>query len=85
MSEEKRIKKGKLSYDEANAFENALRQFDCAARILNLDDNQIAMIKQPRRVTWVKLPIRMDDGTIKVFDGFRVQHNIASTQTEKFL
>lgn len=60
-----------------SAFDNALRQFDRAAKILNLDDSQIAVIKEPRRVLEVKLPIRMDDGSIQVFKGFRVQHNIA--------
>jgi glutamate dehydrogenase/leucine dehydrogenase len=61
----------------ASAFENALRQFDAAAKILGLTPNQVAVIKHPRRVTEVKLPVRMDDGRIEVFTGYRVQHNIA--------
>lgn len=60
-----------------SAFENALRQFDAAAKILSLTPNQIAVIKDPRRVTEVKLPVRMDDGRIEVFTAYRVQHNIA--------
>jgi glutamate dehydrogenase (NAD(P)+) len=60
-----------------SAFENAMLQFDAAARILNLTPNQIAVIKQPRRVTEVKLPVRMDDGRIEIFTAYRVQHNIA--------
>ena len=60
-----------------SAFENAMRQFDAAAKILNLTPNQIAVIKQPRRVTEVKLPVRMDDGRIEIFTAYRVQHNIA--------
>lgn len=60
-----------------NAFENALKQFDAAASILNLTPNQIAMIKEPRRVIKVKLPVRMDNGQIEMFMGFRVQHNVA--------
>ncbi len=60
-----------------SAFENALKQFDAAAKVMKLSDDQIAMIKEPRRVTEVKLPVRMDDGRIEVFKGFRVQHNIA--------
>lgn len=60
-----------------NAFENALKQFDAAARIMKLTGNQVAMIKEPRRVTEVKLPVRMDDGRIEIFRGYRVQHNIA--------
>jgi len=61
---------------QRNPFENALKQFDKAASILKLDDNQIAMIKEPRRVTEVNLPVRMDDGTIRIFKGFRVQHSV---------
>ena len=60
-----------------NVFENALKQFDAAAEVLELSANQVAMIKQPRRVIEVKLPARMDDSRIEVFTGYRVQHNIA--------
>ena len=63
--------------EKASAFENALNQFDRAARTLKLADNQVAVIKEPRRVTEVKLPVRMDDGSIRIFKGYRVQHNIA--------
>ena len=58
-----------------SAFENAMKQFDAAAKILNLTPNQVGLIKEPRRVTEVKLPVRMDDGRIEVFKGYRVQHN----------
>ena len=61
----------------ASAFDNALEQFDEAARRLRLSENQIAMIKLPRRITETRLPVRMDDGTIRNFRAFRVQHNIA--------
>lgn len=59
-----------------NAFEIAMRQFDEAARILKLTESQIAMIKEPRRMTEVNLPVRMDDGSIRIFKGFRCQHSI---------
>jgi glutamate dehydrogenase (NAD(P)+) len=68
---------GALEEWRASAFEHALDQFDTAARRLKLTDNQIAMIKLPRRVTEVLLPVRMDDGTIRNFRAFRVQHNMA--------
>jgi len=64
------------TFDTTSAFENALRQFDRAAKLLNLTDNQIAVIKEPRRVTEVRLPVQMDDGSIKIFVGYRVQHNV---------
>lgn len=59
-----------------NVFEQALRQFDAAAHVLNLTDNQVAMIREPRRATEVNLPVQMDDGSIRLFKGFRVQHSI---------
>lgn len=60
-----------------NAFENALKQFDIAAKVLNLTDNQIAVIKEPRMVIEIKLPVRMDDGRIEIFKAYRVHHSIA--------
>jgi len=68
---------GRHGTTKVSAFDNAMKQFDRAARILKLTDNQIAVIKEPRRITEVKLPVRMDDGSIEIFIGFRVQHNIA--------
>lgn len=63
--------------ENLNAFEIAMRQFDEAAGILELTESQIAMIKEPRRMTEVNLPVRMDDGSIRIFKGFRCQHSIA--------
>ena len=60
-----------------SAFANALAQFDEAAEVLNLTPNQVIVIKQPRRITEVKLPIRMDDGRVEVFTAYRVQHNVS--------
>lgn len=60
-----------------SAFDNALAQFDRAARTINLSADQVAIVREPRRITEVKLPVRMDDGTVKVFKGYRVQHSIA--------
>ncbi|MFN0149893.1 MAG: Glu/Leu/Phe/Val family dehydrogenase [bacterium] len=57
-------------------FENAMLQFDEAARMLQLSQDQIAVIKEPRRITEANLPVRMDDGSVKLFKAFRVQHNI---------
>lgn len=60
-----------------SAFDNALTQFDRAAKAINLSPDQVAIIREPRRITEVKLPVRMDDGSINTFKGYRVQHNIA--------
>jgi len=61
---------------QINPFESAMKQFDKAASLLDLNESQIAMIKEPRRITEVNLPIRMSDGSIRIFKGFRVQHSI---------
>jgi glutamate dehydrogenase (NAD(P)+) len=66
-----------MSGKSSTLFDNVLLQFEAAARVLELTADQIAVIQQPRRITEVKLPVRMDNGRIQVFTGYRVQHNIA--------
>ena len=61
---------------ELNPLANAERQFDEAAARLNLPDGLKEVIKRPRRATIVSLPVHMDDGSIRVFTGYRVQHSI---------
>ncbi len=58
-----------------SAVENAYRQFDQAARELGLSENQIATVKLPRLIVEVNLPVQMDDGQIRIFKGYRVQHS----------
>ncbi len=62
---------------QLNPLENAERQFDEAAARLGLDAGVKEMLKRPRRATIQSLPIPMDDGSIRVFTGYRVQHSIA--------
>ncbi len=61
---------------ELNPLANAERQFDEAASRLNLPPGIQEMIKRPRRATIVSLPVNMDDGSLKIFTGYRVQHSI---------
>ena len=60
-----------------NAFEIAQRQFDGVARELNLDPQISAMLRWPAREYKFSIPVRMDDGNIRVFFGYRVQHSDA--------
>jgi len=60
---------------DINAYENAMRQFDEAAAILGLTEDQITMVKEPRKITEVVLPVRMDEGTVRPFKAFRVIHS----------
>jgi len=61
---------------ELNPLANAERQFDEAAARLNLPEGIKEIIKRWRRATIVSLPIQMDDGSFRVFTGYRVQHSI---------
>ncbi|MEM5775646.1 MAG: Glu/Leu/Phe/Val dehydrogenase dimerization domain-containing protein, partial [Anaerolineaceae bacterium] len=63
--------------DKTNAFEMAQRQFDHVADLLGLDSEVREMLRWPMREFCFRIPVRMDDGTIRVFQGFRVQHNDA--------
>jgi glutamate dehydrogenase (NAD(P)+) len=60
-----------------NPFITAQRQLDDAARLLDLDDATHQMLRWPLREMHAQLPVRMDDGTFKVFHAFRVQYNDA--------
>jgi glutamate dehydrogenase (NAD(P)+) len=62
---------------QLNPLENAERQFEEAAARLKLEGGVKDMLKRPRRATIQNLPVMMDDGTIRVFTGYRVQHSIA--------
>jgi glutamate dehydrogenase/leucine dehydrogenase len=59
----------------ANAYDVALENFDTAADALGLDNDTREMIKYPERVLTVTVPVRMDDGRIHRFEGYRVQHS----------
>jgi glutamate dehydrogenase (NAD(P)+) len=58
-----------------SAWDVALSQLDEAARIMNLDPGVHEVLRRPRRALEVAVPVRMDDGTVQVFTGYRVHHN----------
>jgi glutamate dehydrogenase (NAD(P)+) len=58
-----------------NAFEMAQAQFDKVAEELNLDGATRDLLRNPLREFHFSIPVKMDDGTTKIFKGFRVQHN----------
>jgi glutamate dehydrogenase (NAD(P)+) len=60
-----------------NAFQMAQRQFDHVAGLLNLDPQVAEMLRWPSREFKFMIPVRMEDGTNRVFFGYRVQHNDA--------
>ena len=61
---------------QINPWEVAQRQFDLAADRLNLDHGLRGVLREPRREFTVHFPVHMDDGSVQVFTGYRVQHNL---------
>jgi glutamate dehydrogenase (NAD(P)+) len=55
---------------------NAQRQFDAAADVLQLDPGVRAILREPQRQLIVNFPVRMDDGSVRLFEGYRVQHSL---------
>ncbi len=66
-----------MKSEHYNPFETAQKQFDRAADLLELDSATRELLRNPMREFHFGIPISMDDGTKKVFRGFRVQHNDA--------
>ena len=58
-----------------NAYDVALENFDTAANELGLNSDTREMIKYPERILTVTVPVRMEDGRIRRFEGYRVQHS----------
>jgi glutamate dehydrogenase (NAD(P)+) len=56
-------------------FLNAIKNFDEAAKVANCDPNIAERLRRPRRCLTVSVPVRMDDNSVKVFTGYRVQYN----------
>jgi len=60
---------------EYNPFDNVLQIIDQAAAILGYQESEYEILKYPERELKVSMPVRMDNGCVKVFEGFRVQHS----------
>ncbi len=65
-----------------NPFEISQRQLDMAAEKLDLDPQVHAFLREPMRTLEVRFPVRMDDGAVRTFTGFRVQYNDARGPTK---
>src|SRR5438045_3940987 len=63
--------------EELNPFEIAKAQFDRAADYLELEESMRNVLRSAKRQLIVSIPVRMDGGEVRVFEGYRVQHNIA--------
>jgi len=63
--------------EELNPYRIAQIQFDLAAEYLKLDPGVRQILRSPKRVLEVSIPTKMDNGQVKIFTGYRVQHNVA--------
>ena len=63
--------------EDLNPFRIAQAQFARAARHVHASDGLLETLARPERTTRIDFPVQMDDGTIRVFNGYRVQHNNA--------
>jgi glutamate dehydrogenase (NAD(P)+) len=65
-----------MAPERENPFVNAQRQFDIAADMLDLEAGLRKILRVPQRELTVHFPVKMDDGRIEVYTGYRIQHNI---------
>jgi len=66
-----------MAQGQVNPYDMALQQFDHVVDLLKLDPGVADILRHPQRELIVHFPVRMDDGSVRVFTGFRVHHNIA--------
>src|SRR3990167_9338814 len=60
-----------------NPFQNAMTQLDKVAKIKNFGQEFITRLQQPDRDIRISIPVKMDDGSVKIFEGYRVEYNNA--------
>lgn len=65
-----------MSLFDAPLFIDAYKQLEDAADVMGLDRNILERLKYPKRALQVAVPIRLDDGSVRTFQGYRVQHNM---------
>lgn len=61
---------------EGNPWHQAMQQLDRVAEKMNIEKYVISRLRHPKRILYVSIPIKMDSGQIRVFEGYRVQHNM---------
>jgi len=65
-----------------NLFEDAIKRLDRAFQYTKIHPEALEQLKRPKAVLQVSIPVRMDDGSLRVFDGYRVRHNDARGPTK---
>ena len=65
-------------YDSSPTFQMACKQLESVAGVVNIDRGILERLSNPKRAMIVSIPVRMDDGRVEVFTGYRVQHSHTS-------
>ena len=71
-----------MAVEVLNPYAVAVAQFDQAAELLHLDDDLREVLRKPKRELAVNFPVRLDSGKVKIYSGYRVQHNITRGPTK---
>ena len=71
-----------MTSDRVNPFHIAQQQFDDAAAMLDLPQDVRDVLREPQRELTVRFPVKLDNGTTRVFTGYRVQHNLGRGPTK---
>ncbi len=66
-----------MSHEAYNPYESAQKQFDSVADLIELEPSVRELLRQPSREFHFTIPVKMDDGTTKIFNAYRIQHNDA--------
>jgi len=70
-----RSERTSISTQDTNIFEDAIRRLDRAFQYAEIDQEAVERLKHPKQILEVSIPVRMDDGSLRVFTGFRVRHD----------
>jgi glutamate dehydrogenase (NAD(P)+) len=62
-------------YDTSPLYQNAVMDLETAARVMDLNPGVLERLRMPKKAMCVSIPVRMDDGSVKTFEGYRVQHS----------
>lgn len=66
-----------MTVEKDSAYDIAMRGLEDVARIMKLNDEVVGYLRTPQRIMIVELPVRMDDGSLRFYTGYRAQHNSA--------
>lgn len=62
-------------WETSPLYQNAVMDLDFAGKTMGINNNVLERLKMPKKALCVSIPVRMDDGSVQVFEGYRVQHN----------